>query len=397
MALVTPTTQQIADTIVAQIEASLSQTVPLLPKAFTRVLAKALAGTLVLVYRYAGSAHLQMFVRHASIRETTINGVKVRPLVEWGRLIGVGDPIDATRAELVVDVTVDVQTGTLAAGSQVVRAETGVVYQTTAPVALDAAVVAVTIRATSDPDGGGGAGVVGNLEIGDALTFANPLPNVSADVVVTSVAEVGADAETEDAYRGRVERRFQRKPQGGAYADYQVWAEGVAGVAAAYPYTGDPGQVDVYVEATDTVDPDGIPDAALLTSVSEAIELDDDGLANRRPANALVNVVAISRLEFSVTVGNLDAEDPAAAQASIDAAVDEYFRARQPFVTGLSTLPRNDRVTQGAVGGVVNEVASAAGATVGYVELELAGDLITSYTLGDGELAKLAGAACTYV
>ncbi len=81
-----PTTAALRDTIVAQIAGSISQTIPLLPKAFTRVLAAVLAAAIVIVYKYASWQFLQLFVAHATDKETEINGKKIRPLVEWGRL-----------------------------------------------------------------------------------------------------------------------------------------------------------------------------------------------------------------------------------------------------------------------------------------------------------------------
>src|SRR5690242_19672548 len=150
MSLAVPSSQEIADNIIGQIEAALSQTVPLLPKAFTRVLGKVLAGVLVILYKYGGFIFLQLFVSTASMAETVVNGKTIKPLVEWGRLIGVGDPLAATRAELDITVTVTNQVGTLPAGSQLLRTDTGVVYQTTTVVALSAPTVTVTVRATSD-------------------------------------------------------------------------------------------------------------------------------------------------------------------------------------------------------------------------------------------------------
>ena len=111
MALETPTTSQINDNIVAQMQASINQSIPLLPKSFIRVLSKVLAGVFVLLYKYGGFAHLQMFVRTASTKETEINGQTLVPLIEWGRLVGVGDPIAATSAELEVTITGGFQTG----------------------------------------------------------------------------------------------------------------------------------------------------------------------------------------------------------------------------------------------------------------------------------------------
>lgn len=392
---VTPTTQQIATNIVAQLEAALSQTIPLLPKAFSRVLAKVLAGVFVVLYKYAGFSLLQMFVQYASFEETEVNGVIIRPLVEWGRLIGVGDPNAAEQAELEIEVTVLNQTGSLAGGSQLLYAPTGVVYLTVAAVPLNAATVTVIARASSDQDGGDGAGVIGNLEVGQVLQFAQPIAAVATNAEVTGSNVVGAEGETEEAYRSRVIRRFQRRPQGGAYADYDAWGGDVEGVRKVFPYTGDPGEVDVYVEATIDVDPDGIPPAPLLDDVEDAINFDPDeapppsGLANRRPANAAVNVLPITRTAFDVDIAGFIAEDGPTVLAAIELGLDEFLRSREPFIVGLSALPRLDRVTQGAVAGVVNEIAEANAASVAQVTLLRAASPIVEYTLDPGELAKL--------
>jgi uncharacterized phage protein gp47/JayE len=393
MPLVTPTTQQIAANIIAQLEAALSQTIPLLPKSFSRVLAKALAGVFVTLYKYAGFSLLQQFVSTATMEETLVNGVLLRPLVEWGRLIGVGDPLAARQAELEITVTVLSQTGSLPGGSQLLHAPTGVVYQTVAAVPLDAATVTVVARATADQTGGDGSGTVGNLELGQILQFASPLANVATNATVSAVSVVGAEAELEDVYRARILRRFQRRPQGGAYADYQSWGTEVAGIRNVYPYTGAPGEVDVYVEATSG--PDGIPDVAQLDDVEEAINFDPEespsptGLANRRPANAAVRVLPIVRTGFDVEIGGFEATDPATVIEAIEEGVDEFLRARAPYIVGLSTLPRLDRVTQGAVAGVVNEIAEANGASVAAVTLRRGGVTVVQYTLAHGELAKL--------
>ena len=43
MSLLVPTTQEVSDNTIAEIELAISQTIPLLPKGFTRVLAKVFA------------------------------------------------------------------------------------------------------------------------------------------------------------------------------------------------------------------------------------------------------------------------------------------------------------------------------------------------------------------
>lgn len=394
MSLSTPTTKQISDSILAQLEAALAASTPLLPKAFVRVLARVLGGVFILVYKYAGWMFLQMFVSSASMRETEVNGRRIRPLVEWGRLIGVGDPRPATRAELVVEVTVEALGGSLPAGAQLLGQVNGVIYLTTAPINLDAPTKTVTIRAASDQSGGTGEGPIGNLPAGAIVSFASPLAGVARDCTVLSQAVTGAEGEADEAYRQRVIRRFRRRPQGGAYADYQQWGEEAPGIRNVYPYTGVPGVVDVYVEATpeSSGSDDGIPTPAQLDAVQALIELDQDGLATRRPATALVRVHPITRLPFTVRLNGVDAPDPGAVRDAVGAAVDDLLRSREPFIVGLSVLPRRDRVTLAAVSGVADETASAMGATISSVELFVGGVAVpvTTWTLTRGQKAKLA-------
>lgn len=398
MSLTTPSTADVSANILSQVEAKLGQTVPLLPKAFLRVLSNALGGVFILLYKYAGFTFLQMFVATATMEETTVNGRTIQPLVEWGRLVGVGDPTAATRAELVVEVTVTQVGGVLPAGSQLLFSSTGVVYQTTASIDLDASTKQVVIRASSDPSGGGGAGVIGNLAVNDILSFASPLSNVARDAKVVSQQLVAADAESVDSYRTRIIRRFQRPPQGGAYADYRAWGEEDGGILNIYPYTGDdPGEVDVYVEATvaSSGSPDGIPTAGQLSAVADLIELDQGGLASRRPVGAAVNVLAITRTAFDVEITGLSVDDVPAAEAALEAALDEYLRAREPFIVGLSVLPRRDRVTDAAISGVADDVVSALGGSITSVAVERLSVPISAYSLVKGEKAKLG--TVTYV
>lgn len=396
MSLTTPTTKEISDNIIAQLEASLNQAIPLLPKSFLRVLSKALAGVFVLLYKYGGSIFLNLFVQTASAKDTTILGTTVNPLTFWGGLIGVGDPVPATNAELLINITVEVQSGTLPSGTQLLNSDNGVTYLTIGAVLLDAPTVQATIRAASDQAGGGGAGAIGNLDPGAVVSFANPLANVARNAIVDSQTVTGANAEATEVYRQRVIDKFQKRPQGGAYADYEIWGEEVAGILNVYPYTSDcPGQVDVYVEATtaSSGDPDGIPTTAQLQAVLDAIELDENGLASRRPAGALANSFPITRVPFDVAVSGLLVDNLAQVQADITTAVEEYFLNREPFIEGLSILPRRDRVTASGVGGVVDDIVSAAGGVFSGATVTKSSIITPIYSLGIGEKTKASSVA----
>ena len=199
MSLNPPNVKDINAQIIATVEFQISQVIPLFPKAFVRVLAKALAGVIVLLYKYAGFIFLQMFVTTASGKPTTINGVTRTPLHEWGTLVGVGLPV-------------------------AVSADYGVTYLSVGPVYLDAAEITIPVVAAAVQSGNTGAGVIGNLDDGAIVSFANPHPGILQDTIVASTTATGADAEAEENYRQRVIDRFQKRPQGGALADYEAWA-----------------------------------------------------------------------------------------------------------------------------------------------------------------------------
>lgn len=381
----TPTTQQLNDQIITDLAGALGQTIPFLPKSFLRVLARVLAAVVVLLFKYAGFIFLQLFVATATYEEVTILGQRFRPLERWGILLGVGTKNAATPAELAVSVPVLTQGGTLKAGQKLVRSETGVIYEVAFPVTLNAATVTATVRPISDAQGGDGAGTIGNLTVGDALSFANAPADVASQVTVSSVLKTGQAAETVEAYRARIIQRAQRKPQGGAYADYQQWGEEADGIAHVYPYSGLPGEIDLYVESATEVD--GIPTGPQLDAVWYAVQYTGGvtaGLANRRPINAAVNVKKITRTAFDVVVAGL-APDTSDNRAAIEDGLKEYFLSREPYIEGLSTLPRSDRVTEAEVSGLVAGIVNARGATVNGVTL-VGGP---AQTLGPGQKAKL--------
>ena len=388
--LTTPTTKEINDNIIAQLEADLNQDIPLLVKAFNRVLAKVMSGVFILLWKYGGWIFLQQFVQTASDRPSTFFGTTVIPLVFWGRLIGVGDPIAGTNAELKIDITVTNQTGSLPSGTQLVSTLNGFTYLTLNSVVLDLPTVSVPVRAVNDQVGGNGVGVLGNLEVSDtSMSFANPPANVSQNVIVTGIGVVAADAETTPAYRERVIDRFQKTPQGGAYADYEIWGLEAPGVINIYPYTSStPGVVDVYSEVNNQ--PDGIPDPAQLIAVFDIIEQDENGLASRRNANAAVNSLPITRTKFFVIVNGIDeVGDITQVEADITTAVSDFFFAFDPFIPGISLQARNDTITGSKLAGLVEDIVTANGGifTSASFSLTVGGGSINKYILSEGEKA----------
>ncbi len=362
--------------IISKIETQIGQTIPLLPVAFVRVLAKAIAGVVVLIYKYTSFIFLQQFVATASSRPTTISGITVTPLIAWGNLVGAGDPVPATAAELTIDVTVINQTGlAVPSGTALVYEPSGVIYLTLSDFLRDAAIKSVNIVAASDQAGGSGLGAIGNLANGSLVSFTSPLADLQQATVVTAPVVTGADGEDLDTvYRQRVIDRFQKRPQGGALADLEIWAEETAGVINAYPYTGNlPGTVEVFAEAdpVSSGSPDGFPTQPQLDATLASLKLDLNGRATRLPANMFAFVFSITRRDFSVEVVSLDAPDPIATQADITAGLETLFATFEPFIGGLTVTPR-DRITQTEVGAVCQDIAQANNATFSSVILRAA-------------------------
>lgn len=389
-----PTTKEITDSVVAEIESKINQTIPLLPKAFIRVIAKVFAGIIIVLYYYSGFIFLQIFVATASFKDTNVNGQVINPLKFWGRLTGLGDPDPGEAAELLIDINVIQQGGTLYAGeTNVLGSLNGVTYSLLTDVSLNAEVVQGDFKAVSDPDGQGGIGSVGNLTTGDTVSFATPYGDVEPDAVVDSRTVDGADAETKESYQDRITGWFGGRPQGGAGLDYVYWAKEVPGINNVYPYTGDPGEVDVYNEATpeSSGSPDGIPTPAQLTAVQEAIEKNEAGLALNRPLNSFINVYAITRTAFTVDVIDLTGENIDTLKTLISDALTTFLLQREPFIDGVTPLPRKRDITQEDIRSIVNDYAVAANGSfsTAIVKFTLSGVPFQVYTLTPGEKAKL--------
>ena len=69
---------------------------------------------------------------------------------------------------------------------------------------------------------------------------------------------------------------------------------------------------------------------------------------------------------------------------------DSYFLEREPFVRGLSVdNNRADRISAVNLTSIANDIAEGVSGYFEKIRLEKNGEIITDYTLGKGELAKL--------
>lgn len=391
MAYKIPTTQELSDAHLARLEGILGQDSPINDKAFLRVLAATEAGLDIGHYKYAADAALQSFALTA-----TNEGLD---------RIGLDNNTPRKQAQSAIfTATLPATTGTtIPATADFIGDANGIRYRPEAAVVAVAGVATLSLRCTE-------TGVAGNLEVSDTLSISSQIAGAETVATITVVDQLGVDKETDSEYRPRVLFAQRAVTGGGNATDHKIWAEAVTGVRRAFPYSGRPpsegtsypGDRTVYVEATTTIDADGIAPVSLLNDVRDAINTDPD-TGEIRAILGLTDdtlwVESIIRTSIFVTINDLDvsAEKEAALKSDLDSACDLYFRSIAPFVDGVDVpQERTDSITNLSLSEVVQDVLYSYGATAQGIGFGLVvGVFIPLYFLNPGELTKLGG--ITYV
>lgn len=386
MALKLLTTQELAEQNLANLEAALGQTAPLNDKAFLRVLAavEALVGTGLA--KYAAERALQNFALTATGEDLDLIGAEF------------GTPRKLAEAT-VLSATLPATTGTIIpATTSFIGDSNGVRYF------LDASVESVggvaTLSMTAEE-----VGVVGNLQAGDTVSIVSPVAGAESTATVTEITNTGADEELDDVYRQRILFAERATTGGSNSTDYKIWAEEVAGVSRAFPYAGKPealllvsypGDRTVYVEADESINPDGIAPQSLLDDVRESLNTDPD-TGRTRPALGLVDstlyVESIIRTGVIVEVKALDTPSGQETEIKedIETALTAYFKNISMFVEGVD-LPqeRNDLITELTIANVVQDVLTGRASSSEGVRFRIeVSPFVPSYRIEPGELVKL--------
>ncbi len=355
-----PTTKEIKDQIISDIEGKLGITVPWLPKNFIRILAKALAGIQTLAYRVGLWCYKQIFAatadEEALIRRGAQYGLSRSPAVRAKHT-----------AQATGDDDIQIPGGTLWIGD-----DNGLVYQQQETVVITAGVATITNECLT-------AGDAGNLLVDDTLKIASPIAGIDDEATVTGTITTGEDQESIENFRKRIMQREKDKPQGGAASDYIGWAIKVAGIAEAYAFRPTPGFVNVYPLTDDPDLANRIPSSGKLTEVEDYLNE-----TKRKPFGATVLALAMTELDFDVDIADLSPND-AITKANIETVITAYMYARRPQQYEDEVNPINV-----VSAGEIYFIAIAAGAKILTVTLKNAGGSpITSYTLQDHELSVL--------
>lgn len=391
MAFENKSIESVNNLIISGLENELNVKFRLLPKSFIRVMAKVLSAVFISLYRQQAWIFLQMFVATASFDEIEVLGRKIRPLVLWGDLVGIGEPGHSTQFTGIIKVKVTAVNTYLMQGTQFVNPATGKLYLTMENVLLKNEEELIKVKCSE-------SGTAGNLVVGDKLNTTSPLSNIDKTAICTEVTLEAVDEEDENTYRSRVAARWRVQPQGGALSDYRKWASEVPGVSQTYIYKDDNSAagVIIYVVANNE---SRIPGSDLLVQVGRTCSYDPETGMGRKPIGAILdpennetykNIRPCEIVEFDVRINGYSGEEMNSFKTSVKSNIETYFLQREPFVRGLSVdNERTDRISSNNISGVVNDIAEGFNGYFGRVVLLKDGVEIQSYNLGKGQLAKL--------
>lgn len=382
-----PITQQIKDQNLANYESKLTQTSPLADNAFLRVQSAVEALIFTILYKFAADRAKQALAITA-----TGAGLKLH-----------GDQHEVIRKAAVATVLTFTLPGTngtiIPAGTDFIGDSNGMRYFSDSSATVTGGIA--TITATAEL-----AGIAGNLNISDTLTIGTQIAGAENTATVTVIDTTGAEQETEASWKERILFAIRATAGGNNATDYKIWAEAVAGVETAFPYSGKvfgshldsvPGDRTVYIEAETSIHPDGIAPSSLLDDVRDAITA-DPSTSLARPLLGLsdltLDIRSISRQPFYIEVVNLQvaADIETQVKADIETALTAHFLGLSCFVDGID-LPqeRNDLITDVTISAIVQSAITDSGGSADEVNFGVAPGVFTtvSYRLDPGELAKL--------
>ncbi len=382
-----PTTQQIKDQNLANYESKLAQTAPLTDKAFLREMSAVEALMFTALYKYAADKAKQALA-------ITATGAGLKPHGDQHEVL------QKAAVATVLTFTLPGINGTIIiAGTDFIGDGNGVRYFSDSSATVTGGIATITATAEA-------VGVAGNLNIGDALTIGTQIPGAENTATVTVIDTTGAEQETEEAWKERILFAIRATAGGNNATDYKIWAETVAGVETAFPFSGKffgshldsvPGDRVIYIEAETSIHPDGIAPGSLLDDVREAITTDPSTNLSRLLlglSDLTLDILSISRRPFYIEVKNLQVAVDLETQvkADIETALTTHFLSLSCFVDGID-LPqeRNDLITDVTISAIVQSAITDSGGSADEVNFGIAPGVFTtvSYRLDPGELAKL--------
>jgi hypothetical protein len=202
------------------------------------------------------------------------------------------------------------------------------------------------------------AGTTYILAVSDSMQLTSPLTNVDTIASVASVVVTPTDTEDIETYRARVLLAYLLEPNGGAAADYMLWALDSDECRAVYPYTLNGGTAQIFVEAVIGSGGDngnGAATTALCQTMWLAgtdgvntgiFEQDPDTTQTyyqrgRRQLGLISPTISsVTPLPVVVTITNLKTQTDT-EKASITTELTNALFYKRPFISGAGNV--NDR------------------------------------------------------
>lgn len=270
------------------------------------VLRRSLLG--ILARSEAGAVHMLYGFLEWAARQAIIDTAEKEYLERWAAIWKVfrKSANYATGAALLTGVVgANVPAGTI------LQRQDGVQYRVLADGEFVSSTLQVTVVAVD-------AGANGDTSTGTALFLLSPLAGVQSTGAAATDIDGGLDVEKDPQLLSRLLKKIQKPPQGGAEADYELWALEVPGVTRVWVYPLQMGAGTVTVLFVCDGDTDIIPSPAKVAEVQAHI---DD--RTRRPVTAEVFVAApvADPLNMAVKLS----PNTAAVQAAVRAEVADLI------------------------------------------------------------------------
>lgn len=374
-----PTTQQIYNNIIADLEAQYNITIPFIGKSFLRAYASVLAAQLKLVYLLVGKVQKNIFVDTAD------------PQAQGGTLERFGFvklnryPFKATQGTYEIQAVGTV--GAVIPAGTTFKSDDDSVNPAYLFI-LDTQYTLVSpfkfnVRALT-------AGLESQMNVSETMTVTAPLSNIDSKFTVTAEITEPQVAEGIEDYRRKAIDAYRLEPQGGAGADYRLWASDAQGVKQSYPYaaTGNGNQVNLFIEANinDSTDGKGTPSAQILTDVQSQIEDPTADRPSRKPITDTVSYLAITPLDVDITINS--GSFTAAQQTLIDNSIEDALTDIRPFVSSIDVLAnKNDIFDTNKIISLILEAVP--GSSFGSIDLVVDGNTVSTFTFSDGDIPNL--------
>lgn len=376
-----PTLNQLYTAIIADIETEFSTTIPVFGKSFLRALAGVQAAKLKLYYLLVGKVQKNIFVDTA---DSESNG---GTLERFGRAKLKRNPFPATAGQYTVLVT-----GTIGAilpesttfKSNDDSSSPGFLYILNSAHTMITASDPITLVALT-------SGLESRLTVTDQLTVTAPIAQVDDIGTVTVETVIPQAAEDLEDYRRKALEAYRLEAQGGAGADYRLWAAEVPAVKQTYPFANGTtsGSIDLYIEATilSSTDGKGTPSAGTISDVTTAIESPTASRPSRKPLGLAVSYSAITPKDIDINISSF-AGLTASIQTAIFNAIEADLEFIRPFVGSIDVLADNNSVFD--INKIISLVLAAnPGSQFGAVTLDVSAVPVSTYTFENGEIPFL--------